>query len=193
MVAHPEGKIAHQAIEDVESGLGLSGSLQVTMLVTIRDSLRALIEGDLSANDTYALLDGLFTAQERFTGEAQRYIGRITDRHVPGAGGLDEEEFGLRKEAIKLYLSRFVSQLTLLSPEIDELLRTLDGARISAVDHGATADDIHRPTRPATRPPNGELGSKPTGRGCSAGMCEQAPGHPPSTGCGPSRSTPLRH
>ena len=38
------------------------------MLVTIRDSLRALIEGDLSANDTYALLDGLFTAQERFTG-----------------------------------------------------------------------------------------------------------------------------
>jgi uncharacterized protein (TIGR02677 family) len=142
----PGGKIAHQAIEDVESGLGLSGSLQVTMLVTIRDSLRALIEGDLSANDTYALLDGLFTAQERFTGEAQRYIGRITDRHVLGAGGLDEEEFGLRKEAIKLYLSRFVSQLILLSPEIDELLRTLDGARISAlVDHGATADDIPPP------------------------------------------------
>ena len=42
----PGGKIAHQAIEDIESGLGLSGSLQVTMLVTIRDSLRALIEGD---------------------------------------------------------------------------------------------------------------------------------------------------
>ena len=194
MVAHPAGKIAHQAIEDVESGLGLSGSLQVTMLVTIRDSLRALIEGDLSANDTYALLDGLFTAQERFTGEAQRYIGRITDRHVLGAGGLDEEEFGLRKEAIKLYLSRFVSQLTLLSPEIDELLRTLDGARISAlVDQARPPTTSHRPTRPATRPPNGGLGSVPIGRGCSTGMCEPAPGHPPSTGCGPSRSTPLRH
>jgi len=142
----PAGKIAHQAIEDIESGLGLSGSLQVTMLVTIRDSLRALIEGDLSANDTKAMLDGLFTAQERFTGEAQRYIGRITDRHVLGAGGLDEAGFGLRKEAIKLYLSRFVSQLTLLGPEIDELLRILDGARISAlIDQGATADDIPPP------------------------------------------------
>jgi hypothetical protein len=142
----PAGKIAHQAIEDIESGLGLSGSLQVTMLVTIRDSLRALIEGDLSANDAKAMLDGLFTAQERFTGEAQRYIGRITDRHVLGAGGLDEAEFGLRKEAIKLYLSRFVSQLTLLGPEIDELLRILDGARISAlIDQGATADDIPPP------------------------------------------------
>ena len=78
-----------------------------------------------------AMLDGLCAAQERLTGEAQRYIGRVTDRHVLGAGGLDEEEFGLRKEAVELYLSRFVSQLTLLSPEIDELLRTLDGLRIS--------------------------------------------------------------
>jgi hypothetical protein len=33
----PAGKIAHRAIEDIESGLGLSGSLQVTMLVTIRE------------------------------------------------------------------------------------------------------------------------------------------------------------
>ena len=96
MVAHPGGKIAHQAIEDVESGLGLSGSLQVTMLVTIRDSLRALIEGDLSANDTYALLDGLFTAQERFTG-AQRYIGRITDRHVLALAGLTRRSSAFAK------------------------------------------------------------------------------------------------
>ena len=163
------------------------------MLVTIRDSLRALIEGDLSANDTYALLDGLFTAQERFTGEAQRYIGRITDRHVLGAGGLDEEEFGLRKEAIKLYLSRFVSSSPCSAPRSTSYSAPSTGRGSAPGRPGATADDIPPPDETGDPAAEWRLGSKPTGRGCSAGMCEQAPGHPPSTGCGPSRSTPLRH
>jgi len=137
------GKAAHRAIMQIEAALGQAGSLQVTMLTTLRDGLRGLVDGEPSADGAYTELNRLFTAQEQFTEEARRYITTITDRHVLDAGGPDDEEFRLRKEAIKLYLSRFVSQLALLAPEIEALLRILDGERVARlIDLGSTSDDL---------------------------------------------------
>jgi uncharacterized protein (TIGR02677 family) len=137
------GKAAHKAVHDIESAVGQSGSLPVTLLTAIRDSLLTLDREAFTADGVYAELGRLFTTQEQFTEEAQRYISRITDRRMLEVGGLDEKEFRLRKEAVKLYLSRFINQLALLTPEIEEGLRRLDGEPIVAlIERGSTSDDI---------------------------------------------------
>ena len=137
------GKAAHKAVHDIESAAGQSGSLPVTLLTAIRDSLLTLDRETLTADGVYAELGRLFTAQEQFTEEAQRYISRITDRRMLEVGGLDEEEFRLRKEAVKLYLSRFINQLALLTPEIEEGLRRLDGEpMLTLIERGSASDDI---------------------------------------------------
>ena len=144
------------------------------MLVTIRDSLRALIEGDLSANDTYALLDGLLHRP----GAVHRG-GAAVHRpyHRSACTGLDEE-FGLpqRRPSSCTWPLRQSAH-----PAQPRDQRATPHPRRGADQPWSTMarppTTSRRPTRPATRPPNGELGSKPTGRGCSAGMCEQAPGH----------------
>jgi uncharacterized protein (TIGR02677 family) len=136
------GRTAHRAIEQIEATLGQPGSLQVTMLTAVRESLRELTGGGLPANQLYLTFNRLFTAQEQFTEEAQRYITRVTSQHLQD-GGVDEEEFRIRKEAVKLYLSRFVSQLAVLAPEIEEAVRRLDGHPIGRlIEAGSTADDI---------------------------------------------------
>lgn len=137
------GQAAHQAVEAVESSLGQSGSLQVTMLTRIRDALERLGAGGPTPSGAFGELSALFGAQDQFVTEAQRYMTSVNERHALSVGAVTDEEFRAHKEAVKLYITRFLHDLTRLAPDIEVLLRSLDGEPIERlVGLAATSPDL---------------------------------------------------
>jgi len=114
------GEAAHRAVLEVEATVGRSGSLQATMLVKIRDALRALAAAGsaepLSPDALVRILHDLHSAFDTLTEEANRFMGDL-GRYTRGER-VEEDRFVLYKQAVLAYISRFVEQLRQLSGEI---------------------------------------------------------------------------
>ncbi|WP_428266238.1 TIGR02677 family protein [Haliangium sp.] len=138
------GEAAHRAILEVEATIGKSGALQTTMLVKIRDTLDALARQLATPAPDPRALVGLFhdlhAAFDTLTQEANRFIGEL-GRH--DGEQVDLERFATYKEAVRVYISRFVGELRRLSPEIVARLRLLDAASTDQmVTIAASAADL---------------------------------------------------
>jgi uncharacterized protein (TIGR02677 family) len=129
------GEAAHRAVLEVEATVGKSGSLQATMLVKIRDALRALAESPttppLNSDKLVRLLHDLHAAFETLTQEANRFIGDL-NRHF-GGERMEEERFVLHKQAVLAYISRFIEQLRQLAAEIAVGIEAVEKAGIDKV------------------------------------------------------------
>ena len=124
------GEGAHRAVLEVEATVGRSGSLQATMLVKIRDALRALAaagSAEPEEPDTLVrLLHDLHTAFDTLTEEANRFMGDLGG-YTRGER-VEEERFVLYKQAVLAYVSRFVEQLRHLAGEIASAVRAVAAA-----------------------------------------------------------------
>ncbi len=124
------GEAAHRAVLEVEATVGKSGSLQATMLVKIRDALRALgaagAEARLDADAILRSLHDLHSAFDTLTEEANHFIGDL-GRHTR-AERVEEDRFVLYKQAVLAYISRFVQHLRTLAAEIAACLRAAEAA-----------------------------------------------------------------
>jgi uncharacterized protein (TIGR02677 family) len=139
------GEGAHRAVLEVEKTIGKSGSLQASMLVKIRDTLHALHEG-MVVRDAGALADSLhdlYAAFATLTEEANRFIGEL-GRYMSSERA-DEERFGQHKQAVLSYVSRFVSELRRLAPQI--------AASVAAVDEMGIAELLDIAVEAADLPP----------------------------------------
>jgi uncharacterized protein (TIGR02677 family) len=123
------GEAAHRAVLEVEATAARSGSLQSTMLAKIRDTLVGLAEhGAVSSPDPDTLFrrfHDLHSAFETLTEEANRFI---SDLDRTEAGPAHEERFILYKQALLIYISRFIEQLRRLADEIRAAIAAVEAA-----------------------------------------------------------------
>jgi len=132
------GEAAHRAVREVEETVGRSGSLQTSMLETIRDVLYKLVleqrSADPDAGKLVGLLHQLHAAFTSLTEEAGLFITEL-GRHL-SAGHRDVEGFKLYKQAVLAYIGRFVSHLRRIEHQVIERLRELH-------DHGVDRLILH--------------------------------------------------
>ena len=121
------GEAAHRAVREVEATVGRSGSLQVSMLLEVRQSLEALAEaargGD--APGLVRALHRLRGAFESLTQEANLFLGDL-DRHA-STERIEEARFLAHKQALLVYLGRFLEDLRRLRSELAERVAEVDG------------------------------------------------------------------
>jgi uncharacterized protein (TIGR02677 family) len=121
------GEAAHRAVREVEATVGRSGSLQVSMLLEVRDSLMALAEaargGD--APGLVRALHRLRGAFESLIQEANLFLGDL-DRHA-ATERIEEDRFLAHKQALLVYLGRFLEDLRRLRSELAERVAEVDG------------------------------------------------------------------
>jgi uncharacterized protein (TIGR02677 family) len=126
------GEAAH-AVREVEATVGRSGSLQVSMLLEVRDSLEALAEA-ARASDAPGMVRALHRlrgAFESLTQEANLFLGDL-DRHA-GAERIEEDRFLAHKQALLVYLGLFLEDLRRLRSELAERVAEVDGLEPSRV------------------------------------------------------------
>ncbi len=141
------GEAAHRAVLEVEATVARSGSLQSTMLVKIRDTLVELA-GSAAApspepDALFRLIHDLHSAFETLTEEANRFISEL-DRTESGPA--HEQRFILYKQALLIYISRFIEQLRRLADEIR--------AAIEAVEEQGAARLFELASRSGDLPPS---------------------------------------
>lgn len=129
------GEAAHRAVREVEAAVGKQGELQAGMLGRIRDSLRALAaEAGGKAPSPEAIAGHfwqLFTAFDSLTEQATRFIGELNRRLDDGTGEI--ERFGMMKDALFAYISRFIDQLRSLEGQIATGIRDVQKSGVEAL------------------------------------------------------------
>lgn len=149
------GEAAHRAVREVEATVGRSGSLQVSMLLEVRDALAALARsargGD--APGLVRALHRLRGAFESLTQEANLFLGEL-DRYT-AVERIEEARFLAHKQALLAYLGRFLEDLRRLRSEIAE--------RVAEVDELAPARFLALAATAAELPPSAD-GADPAAR-----------------------------
>ena len=121
------------ALATFDELLGHRGALQAVALRDIRDTLAALdqlchetgSDTEPDAGRVHALLRDLSRVFEDLADNAQAFmagLGRALDLR-----NIDRDAFLAYKEKVIDYLKRFVGDLAVLSPDIAQLIRKLDG------------------------------------------------------------------
>jgi uncharacterized protein (TIGR02677 family) len=104
--------------------MGTAGALRTSMLISLRDTLRALSHQSRSPAPSperlVRLLHDLNAAFDPLTSEATRFIGELS-QHI-AAERVEEERFVLYKRALLAYVSRFIDELRRTSNEIADLI-----------------------------------------------------------------------
>lgn len=125
-----QGEAAEAALAVFDELLGRRGALQAVALRDIRDTLIAIEqlchETAPDAGRVHALLRDLSRVFEDLADNAQAFmagLGRALDLR-----SIDRDAFLAYKEKIIDYLKRFVGDLAVLSPDIAQLIRKLDGS-----------------------------------------------------------------
>jgi uncharacterized protein (TIGR02677 family) len=148
------GEAAHRAVLDVEATVGKSGSLQSTMLVKIRDALRALATAasaePVAPDVLVRLLHDLHSAFDTLTEEANRFMGDL-GRYTRGER-VEEGRFVLYKQAVLAYISRFVEQLRHLAGEIASSVDAVESAGAGRLLVAAARSADLPPALPDTDP-----------------------------------------
>ena len=119
------GRAVAQSLASVAEAFSASGSLRLTALTKIADALTQL--RSVSVDDPAELLtafDALFSQQQTFQSEAERYIRNLTDADA----GVDDDEirFQYRKQALRTYLMSFLGELDRIVPRLAGAVRALD-------------------------------------------------------------------
>ncbi|HEB57097.1 MAG TPA: TIGR02677 family protein [Gammaproteobacteria bacterium] len=124
-----QGEAAEAALAVFDELLGRRGALQAVALRDIRDTLVAIEqlchETDPDAGRVHALLRDLSRVFEDLADNAQAFmagLGRALDLR-----SIERDAFLAYKEKVIDYLKRFVGDLAVLSPDIAQLIRKLDG------------------------------------------------------------------
>lgn len=149
------GEAAHRAVREVEATVGRSGSLQVSMLLEVRDALAALA-GSARGGDAPGLVRALHRlrgAFESLTQEANLFLGEL-DRYT-AVERVEEARFLAHKQALLAYLGRFLEDLRRLRSEIAE--------RVAEVDELAPARFLALAATAAELPPSSD-GAHPAAR-----------------------------
>ncbi len=125
-----QGEAAEAALAVFDELLGRHGALQAVALRDIRDTLVAIEqlcdEESPDAGRAHALLRDLSRVFEDLADNAQAFmagLGRALDLR-----NIERETFLAYKEKVIDYLKRFVGDLAVLSPDIAQLIRNLDGS-----------------------------------------------------------------
>jgi len=127
-----QGEAAETALATFDELLGRHGALQAVALRDIRDTLAAIkplcheADEEPDAGRVHALLRDLSRVFEDLANNAQAFmagLGRALDLR-----GIDRDAFLAYKEKVIDYLKRFVGDLAVLSPDIAQLIRDLDGS-----------------------------------------------------------------
>lgn len=123
-----QGEAAEAALATFDELLGRRGALQAVALRDIRDTLAAIEQLSKAtrpdAARVHALLRDLCRVFEDLADNAQAFmagLGRALDLR-----GVDRDAFLAYKEKVIEYLKRFVGDLAVLSPDIAQLIRSLD-------------------------------------------------------------------
>ncbi len=128
-----QGEAAEAALATFDELLGRRGALQAVALRDIRDTLAALeqlcretgSDTEPDAGRVHALLRDLSRVFEDLADNAQAFmagLGRALDLR-----SIDRDAFLAYKEKVIDYLKRFIGDLAVLSPDIAQLIRKLDG------------------------------------------------------------------
>ncbi len=149
------GEAAHRAVREVEATVGRSGSLQVSMLHEVRQSLEALAEAARGADapGLVRALHRLRGAFESLTQEANLFLGDL-DRHA-GTERVEEERFLAHKQALLVYLGRFLEDLRRLRSELAERVAEVDqlvparflALAVTAAELPPSVDGVDLPAR----------------------------------------------